>query len=310
MINASDEEQFRVQELLGRQPMGDFAVVARDPNGDPLVIENAPLLADGTPMPTRYWLVGQSATHAVSVLEAHGGVRWAEASIDPKTIEQTHQRHAAARDATIDPDHTGPRPAGGVAGTRTGVKCLHAHYACHLAGEDDPIGQWVAERLSELRVDIESTSTVMMLAGLTDDIPIGIDTIDARLSPSDPPHPADLTNAIGLVTDHLDDLLLRSGLGRGAITSLVISGRHGRSLASLEAGFPADSVVEVDRATVEELFRLLATDDADGRRHNPGPDADDIDALLAVAVIAVACMRRLALDCALLGDDRMRSVRS
>jgi hypothetical protein len=36
-----------------------------------------------------------------------------------------------------------------VAGTRTGVKCLHAHYAWHLAGGDDPIGRWVAARLAD-----------------------------------------------------------------------------------------------------------------------------------------------------------------
>jgi hypothetical protein len=27
------------------------------------------------------------------------------------------------------------------------VKCLHAHYAYHLAGGDDPVGRWVAARL-------------------------------------------------------------------------------------------------------------------------------------------------------------------
>jgi hypothetical protein len=27
------------------------------------------------------------------------------------------------------------------------VKCLHAHYAWHLAGGDDPVGRWVAEQL-------------------------------------------------------------------------------------------------------------------------------------------------------------------
>jgi exopolyphosphatase/guanosine-5'-triphosphate,3'-diphosphate pyrophosphatase len=36
---------------------------------------------------------------------------------------------------------------GGVGGTRTGVKCLHAHYANHLAGGTDPVGTWVAERV-------------------------------------------------------------------------------------------------------------------------------------------------------------------
>ena len=29
------------------------------------------------------------------------------------------------------------------------MKCLHAHYAWHLAGGDDPVGRWVADRLAE-----------------------------------------------------------------------------------------------------------------------------------------------------------------
>ena len=41
-----------------------------------------------------------------------------------------------------------PRPSAGVGGTRRGVKCLHAHYAWYLAGGDDPVGRWVAERFA------------------------------------------------------------------------------------------------------------------------------------------------------------------
>ncbi|NDH11910.1 MAG: DUF501 domain-containing protein, partial [Actinobacteria bacterium] len=40
------------------------------------------------------------------------------------------------------------RPSAGVGGTRRGVKCLHAHYAWYLAGGDDPVGRWVAERFA------------------------------------------------------------------------------------------------------------------------------------------------------------------
>ena len=47
------------------------------------------------------------------------------------------------------PPHPGPRPTGGVGGTRQGVKCLHAHYAWFLAGGDDPVGRWVDARLRE-----------------------------------------------------------------------------------------------------------------------------------------------------------------
>ena len=139
----------RVAELLGREPRGDYEVVVTDAAGDPVVLRNAPLLRDGTPMPTLYWLVGPRQHEAVSRLEAAGGVRRAEAEVDPRELDATHARYAAERDSLIPAGHTGPRPTGGVGGTRTGVKCLHAHYAFHLAGGDDPVGRWVAAQLEE-----------------------------------------------------------------------------------------------------------------------------------------------------------------
>jgi hypothetical protein len=141
------DDHAAVALLLGRPPQGDFEVVVRGADGAPVVIRNAPLLADGTPMPTRYWLVDDDLRRAVSTLEASGGVRAAERAVDPGAVAAAHARYAAERDAALPPDHPGPRPSGGVAGTRTGVKCLHAHFAWHLAGGDDPIGRWVADRL-------------------------------------------------------------------------------------------------------------------------------------------------------------------
>lgn len=135
--------------LLGRPPQGDFDVVVRANDGRPVVIRNAPLLGDGTPMPTRYWLVDEDLRRAVSTLEAGGGVRTAEAAVDPVEVAAAHARYAAERDAALPPAHAGPRPSGGVAGTRKGVKCLHAHYAWYLAGGDDPIGRWVAGKLQQ-----------------------------------------------------------------------------------------------------------------------------------------------------------------
>lgn len=142
-----DDDRAAVALLLGRPPQGDFEVVVRRADGRPVVIRNAPLLADGTPMPTRYWLVDDDLRRAVSTLEAGGGVRAAEHDVDPVEVAAAHARYAAERDAALPPGHTGPRPSGGVAGTRKGVKCLHAHYAWYLAGGDDPIGRWVAEQL-------------------------------------------------------------------------------------------------------------------------------------------------------------------
>jgi uncharacterized protein len=141
------EDLAQVAELLGRSPQGRFEVVVRGVDGDPVVIRNDPFLADGTPMPTRYWLVGADIRRRVDHLEAAGGVRAAEADIDPEAVVAAHARYAAERDAAIPEAWVGARPSGGVAGTRRGVKCLHAHYAWYLAGGDDPVGVWVAERL-------------------------------------------------------------------------------------------------------------------------------------------------------------------
>lgn len=121
----------------------------RDADGGPVVIRSAPLLHDGTPMPTRHWLVGATERLAVSRLEAAGGVARAEAAVPADELAAAHMRSAAERDSAMPPDWTGPRPTGGVGGTRRGVKCLHCHYADHLAGTGDPVGRWVADQLAD-----------------------------------------------------------------------------------------------------------------------------------------------------------------
>lgn len=149
MASVSDREA--VAEQLGRAPQADFEVVARDDTGRPVVIKNAPLLDDGTPMPTRYWLVGDRERVMIGRLESAGLIDVAEAEIDDDVLAAAHRAYAAERDAEIPADHTGPVPSGGVGGTRRGIKCFHAHWAYHLAGGDDPVGRWIEARLAQQR---------------------------------------------------------------------------------------------------------------------------------------------------------------
>jgi hypothetical protein len=137
-----------VRAVLGREPTAAFEVVVRADDGSPVVLRNAPFTATGRPMPTRYWLIGPDLFRRVARLEAAGGVRAAEAAVDPDALAAAHDRYRAERDAAIPATHQGPRPSGGVGGTRRGVKCLHAHYAWYLAGGDDPVGAWVAAQLA------------------------------------------------------------------------------------------------------------------------------------------------------------------
>jgi exopolyphosphatase/guanosine-5'-triphosphate,3'-diphosphate pyrophosphatase len=134
-----------VREQLGREPTTPFTVVARCGSGHPLVIRNAPFDAGGEPFPTTYWLTCPAAVKAVSRLEAGGAI----ARINERVmtdegfgtaLEAAHRAYADER-AEMAPE---ARSWGGVAGTRTGVKCLHAHYAYHLAGGADPVGAEVA----------------------------------------------------------------------------------------------------------------------------------------------------------------------
>jgi hypothetical protein len=144
---AAPDDITAVTARLGREPQAEFDVVVRDAVGAPVVVRNAPFTRDGRPMPTRYWLVDPDLNLRVSRLEAAGGVRDAQAAVDADELRVAHRAYAAERDADVPPDHVGPRPSGGVGGTRAGVKCLHAHYAYLLAGGSDPVGRWTVDHL-------------------------------------------------------------------------------------------------------------------------------------------------------------------
>ncbi len=107
---ASDADVAVLTQLLGRPPRADFDVVVRGTDGHPLVIRNAPLLDDGTPMPTRFWLVDPDLTVRISRLESTGGVRAAERVVDRDELLAAHAEYARERDAHLAAGHAGPRP--------------------------------------------------------------------------------------------------------------------------------------------------------------------------------------------------------
>jgi exopolyphosphatase/guanosine-5'-triphosphate,3'-diphosphate pyrophosphatase len=439
----------RVGELLGRIPQGQFEIVVRTKSGDPVVLRNAPFLDDGTPMPTRYWLLGERETVIVGRLEASGGVNQAEADIGPIALEETHNRYAAERDAAIDPTHTGPRPFGGVGGTRIGVKCLHAHFGWWLAVGDDPVGQWVADKLLISRddyvvtnnmptrpvftspvaaIDIGTNSTNLLIvdpqgneivrevnvtrlgkgvaaSGTLDDqaieatvqqlalyasllnqhnvetfrvtateacrraanantfldqaettlgkrpeiitgaeegqlafrgalskldphngitivvdigggstevmigqgnslqhtssFPVGAVVLTETELHRDPPRPEELTNAIGLVTDFMDDLVREQPQVLDATRVVGVAGTI-VTIAAVELGIARFDPVALHGMTLtrdaaEDVFRTLATESLTDRKSNPGLPAERADVIVGGCCALVGIMRRLRL---------------
>lgn len=143
-----------VREQLGREPTTPFTVVARCAPGHPLVIRNHPLDAEARPFPTLFWLTCVEANKAVARLESEGWIaRLNERARDDEAfaeaLELAHRAYARERARAVPEAEAW----GGVGGTRAGVKCLHAHYAHHLAGGPDPVGAWVAERVEPVHAE-------------------------------------------------------------------------------------------------------------------------------------------------------------
>lgn len=293
------DDRERVAELLGRAPDGAFEVVVRDDAGDPVVIRNAPLLDDGTPMPTRYWLVGRGENVAVSRLEADGGVRAAEAAVDPDAVRAAHDRYAAERDAAVPPEAT-HRPSGGVAGTREGVKCLHAHYAWHLAGGDDPVGRWVADELRG-RVDVTLTTRRVTIRHFDSTAALDAspdDLLVEFLGETDPPRPEALTNSLGAVSDAVD-ALLRERPGLVGTDRVTFRGDEAWHLAQVERGSSEiGEAVTIARDDLEDLFRTIVAEPRAERLHNPAIEAARVDSIVAACCVSLGLLRRLQLDVA------------
>lgn len=153
----SDHDRQVVEVQIGRPIRAESEVVARCHLGMPVVVEVPPHLDDGTPFPTLYWLTCPVANSRIGRLEGAGGVKRMEAKAESDSefdsdLEDAHRAYERERDARVI-NVDGPQPSGGVGGARTGVKCLHAHYAHFAAGGSNPVGELVAGWVEPLDCD-------------------------------------------------------------------------------------------------------------------------------------------------------------
>lgn len=150
---------------IDRTPRSSVVVAARCHLGLPVVTKVPPNLDDGTPFPTTYWLTCPLANRRIGRVEADAGVKKAEARIesDPEygaAFRTAMERYEADRDALIVPGASQYQPTGGVGGSRRGVKCLHAHYADHAAGNMNPVGAETAQEIEPLDCAVACVTAV------------------------------------------------------------------------------------------------------------------------------------------------------
>jgi len=140
---ASDEQVLQAQ--LGRPPREPWSVSSRCSHGRPSTVLTGPVLADGTPFPTLYWLTCPWLRAYVDGLESSGvaGEWRVRLSSEPELALRMTDAEAQYRSRRADAaGGQDPCATVGIAGQRdsTATKCIHAHVAAALAGIDDPIG--------------------------------------------------------------------------------------------------------------------------------------------------------------------------
>lgn len=106
-----------------------------------MVIESHPLMEDGSPFPTTFWLTCPILVKRASRLEASGTMAALTARLGDdedlrRRLEDAVARYRKRRDSHLVIVESGGPPGGGP----DRVKCLHSHVAHELADPPNPVG--------------------------------------------------------------------------------------------------------------------------------------------------------------------------
>ncbi|HEX5365787.1 MAG TPA: Ppx/GppA phosphatase family protein [Acidimicrobiales bacterium] len=116
----------------------------------------------------------------------------------------------------------------------------------------------------------------------------------------DPPLPEELTACLSLTDAYLEDVRRELPAVADARTLVGLAGTI-TTVAAVEIGLAAydrDAIHHfvLTRDAVEDVFRTLATERLDDRRHNPGLEPARADVIVGGCCVLVAVMRRLGFD--------------
>jgi len=128
-------------------------------------------------------------------------------------------------------------------------------------------------------------------------IPYGARSLTEKEIHSDPPRPEELTNAIGVIIDEVDDVLREIPELADCDEIIGVAGTI-VTIAMVELGLTQFDVQKLHgfvltRDAAEDVFRTLATEALRDRLFNPGLNADRADVIVGGCCALVAIMRKL-----------------
>jgi len=156
---------------------------------------------------------------------------------------------------------------------------------------------------STLVVDIGGASTELTVGTTgvdqTVSLPFGVVTLTESELRHDPPRAEELSNAVSIVGDAVDNAALEAPGIRGATRVVGVAGTI-VTIAAVELGLATFDAARLHGMTLskdaaEDVFRTLATEKLSDRIHNPGLPRERADVIVAGCCLLVAIMRRLHL---------------
>jgi exopolyphosphatase/guanosine-5'-triphosphate,3'-diphosphate pyrophosphatase len=137
-------------------------------------------------------------------------------------------------------------------------------------------------------------------------VDVGCVRLTERFLHSDPPRPEELSQALSVVHDYLDDVEREIPAVHDAARFVGLAGTV-TTVAAVEMGLPAydrDRIHHfvLTREATEDVFRTLATEKRADRIHNPGLEEARADVIVGGCVVLVAIMRHFQFDTCLVSE--------
>src|SRR6516165_9346619 len=157
-----------------------------------------------------------------------------------------------------------------------------------------------------LVVDIGGGSTEFAVEGAAMSVDIGCVRLTERFLHGDPPRPEELSQALSVVHDYLDDVQREIPAVNEAARLVGLAGTV-TTIAAIEMGLPAydrDRIHHfvLTRAAAEDVFRTLATEKRADRMHNPGLEEARADVIVGGCCVLIGVMRHFRFETCLVSE--------
>jgi exopolyphosphatase/guanosine-5'-triphosphate,3'-diphosphate pyrophosphatase len=209
---------------------------------------------------------------------------------------------SAARDATNRADFF--TPAAEILGTELELLSGDEEAALSFLGATTGLDRVGDVPAPYLVVDIGGGSTEFVVGTEAPEGKLSVDVGSVRLTEawlhSDPPEPEELSQAVHVAREHVVDVIREVPAVKEAKTLIGLAGTV-TTVAAIEMGLAEYDATRIHhsrltRAEVEEVFRTLATESLEQRRHNPGLDPGRADVIVGGVIVLVTILRTMGFD--------------